>query len=109
MVHKVKTDWQDAQTSTKLKALLNIVGKIQLGGKHVTTKNVAAARSQGANDIEIHETVLIAAVFCMCNRYVDGLGTWAPEEPAIYRARAADIVEKGYSGVTAAAAALVQG
>ena len=61
-----------------MKALLNIAGKVQQGGKHVTEDDVAGARSHGATDMEIHDTVLIAAVFCMANRYVDGLGTWAP-------------------------------
>jgi uncharacterized peroxidase-related enzyme len=107
LVQRVKTDWQSAEISAKMKALLNIAGKVQQGGKHVTAEDIAAAREHGATDLEIHDTVLIAAVFCMCNRYVDGLGTWAPEDPAIYRARAAEIVEHGYTGVTEAAVALV--
>jgi len=105
LVNKVKTDWPDAEISPKLKALLNVAGKVQLGGKHVTAEDIAAARDEGATDQEIHDTVLIAAVFCMCNRYVDGLGTWAPQDPAIYRQRAAQIVEHGYTGVTQAAIA----
>ena len=105
LVQKVKTDWANAEISPKLKALLNIAGKVQLGGKNVTTADIAAARGQGATDLEIHDTVLIASVFCMCNRYVDGLNTWAPEDPAIYRARAAQVVEHGYTGVTEAAIA----
>jgi len=108
LVQRVKTDWQNAAISLKLKALLNIAGKVQLGGKHVTAEDVAAARHEGATDLEIHDTVLIASVFCMCNRYVDALGTWAPEDPPIYRARAEEIVKHGYSGVTEAATALVQ-
>jgi uncharacterized peroxidase-related enzyme len=105
LVQKVKTNWAEAKISPKLKALLNIAGKVQLGGKHVTGEDIAAARDLGATDLEIHDTVLIAAVFCMCNRYVDGLGTWAPQDPDIYRERAARIVEHGYTGVTAAAIA----
>jgi uncharacterized peroxidase-related enzyme len=108
LVQKVKTDWLNAEISLKLKALLNIAGKVQLGGKHVTAEDVTAARNEGATDLEIHDTVLIAAVFCMCNRYVDALGTWAPEDPAIYRARVDEIVEHGYAGMTEAAAALAQ-
>ena len=108
LVQKVKIDWADAEISPRLKSLLNIAGKVQLGGKHVTAQDIAAAREQGATDLEIHDTVLIAAVFCMCNRYVDGLGTWAPQDPAIYRQRAAQIVEHGYTGVTAAAIASMQ-
>src|SRR5580658_3548925 len=100
LVQKVKTDWEDAKISPKLKALLNVAGKVQLGGKNVTSQDIAAARDLGATDLEIHDTVLIAAVFCMCNRYVDGLGTWAPQDPEIYRARAARVVEHGYTAVT---------
>jgi uncharacterized peroxidase-related enzyme len=105
LVQKVKTDWLQSDISPKLKALLNIAGKVQLGGKHVSAEDIAAARDLGATDLEIHDTVLIAAVFCMCNRYVDGLGTWAPQDPGIYRQRAAQIVEHGYTGVTEAAIA----
>jgi uncharacterized peroxidase-related enzyme len=108
LVQKVKTDWPSAAISPKLKALLNIAGKVQLGGKHVTAEDISAAHAKGATDLEIHDTVLIAAVFCMCNRYVDGLDTWAPQDPAIYRARAAQIVEHGYTGVTEAAIATMQ-
>ena len=107
LVHSVKTDWLHAHISTKMKALLNIAGKVQQGGKHVTEDDVAGARSHGATDMEIHDTVLIAAVFCMANRYVDGLGTWAPENPDMYRANAAEIVAHGYSAVTETASAHV--
>jgi len=105
LVQTVKTDWTNAQISPKLKALLNIAGKVQESGKQVNKEDIAAARAQGATDREIHDTVLIAAMFCMCNRYVDGLGTWAPQEPDIYRVRASEIVEHGYSAVTEAATA----
>lgn len=107
LVQKVKTDWVNADISPKVKALLNIAGKVQQGGKCVTENDVTAARREGATDREIHDTVLIAAVFCMCNRYVDGLGTWAPQELGIYRERAERVVEHGYSAVTAEAAAQV--
>ena len=105
LVQSIKTDWINADITPKMKALLNIAGKVQLGGKHVTEGDVAAAREQGATDLEIHDTVLIAAVFCMANRYVDGLDTWAPQDMSIYRANAAQIVAHGYSSVTEAATA----
>lgn len=105
LVDRVKTDFINADISPKLKALLNIAGKVQQGGKHVTEQDIAAARQHGATDREIHDTVLIAAVFCMCNRYVDGLGTWAPQDRDIYRARAARVVEHGYTAVTETAIA----
>jgi uncharacterized peroxidase-related enzyme len=108
LVQTVKTDWMNASVSNRLKALLHIAGKVQQGGKHVTDADVAAARAQGATDLEIHDAVLIAAVFCMCNRYVDGLDTWAPADSSMYRRNAATIVAHGYVGVTEAATATVQ-
>lgn len=107
LVQTGKTNWASADISPKLKALLNIAGKVQQGGKYVTEQDVAAARAEGATDLEIHDTVLIAAMFCMCNRYGDGLGTWAPRDANIYRERAAEIVEQGYSAVTAVATDVV--
>ncbi|MFP5249935.1 MAG: peroxidase-related enzyme, partial [Acidobacteriota bacterium] len=66
LVQRVKTNWNEAEIPPKLKALLNIAGKVQQSGKLVTGEDVAAARAAGATDLEIHDTVLIAAVFCMC-------------------------------------------
>jgi uncharacterized peroxidase-related enzyme len=96
LVLKVKNDFEHASISDKLKALLVIAGKTAQGGKCVTAEDVARAREQGATDLEIHDTVLIAAVFCLCNRYVDGLATWAPDDPVFYRQRAAIVAEQGY-------------
>jgi hypothetical protein len=70
LVEKIKTDWLNADLSLKLKALLNIAGKVQQDGKLVSTEDIASVRQEGATDREIHDTVLIAAVFSMCNRYV---------------------------------------
>jgi alkylhydroperoxidase/carboxymuconolactone decarboxylase family protein YurZ len=67
-----------------LKSLLQIAGKVQLSGKEVSPADIEAARQQGADDREIHDTVLIAAAFSMFNRYVDGLGSWTPTDPAVY-------------------------
>jgi len=82
VVKQVKTDLENASISAKLKALLMIAGKVQRDGKLVTEEDVENARREGATDIEIHDTVLIAAAFCMYNRYVDGLNTWQPRNPA---------------------------
>lgn len=109
LVQKVKTDFAHAEISPKLKALLNIASKVSQDGKLVTGEDVSEARKHGATDREIHDTVLIAAMFCMCNRYVDGLATWAPRDPEIYRARAAQIVERGYAAVTEMATAQAKG
>jgi uncharacterized peroxidase-related enzyme len=103
LVAEVKGDFASAAISEKLKALLGIAAKTAQGGKHVTTADIELARARGASDLEIHDTVLIAAVFCMCNRYVDGLATWAPRDPEFYRQRAALVAEHGYAGSTGAA------
>jgi len=105
LVSQVKLHFENAEVSPKLKALLAIAGKVQLGGKNVTAEDVDRARSLGATDLEIHDTVLIAAVFCMCNRYVDGLATWAPVDPEFYRQRAALVAANGYVASTVASAA----
>jgi uncharacterized peroxidase-related enzyme len=100
LVVKVKSDAQHAPISDKLKALLVIAGKTAESGRLVTAADVTRARDHGATDLEIHDTVLIAAVFCLCNRYVDGLATWAPTDPAFYRQRAALVAEHGYAAAT---------
>ena len=100
LVAQVKVDFEQALVSDKLKALLVIAGKTAEGGKLVTAEDVDRARQLGATDLEIHDTVLIAAVFCMCNRYVDGLATWAPDDPDFYRQRAALVAQHGYAAST---------
>jgi len=74
----------------------SIAGKVQKGGKNVTADDVERARQQGATELEIHDAVLIAAAFCMYNRYVDGLATWAPQDADAYRQRAASVAGDGY-------------
>jgi uncharacterized peroxidase-related enzyme len=96
LVRRVKTDFLHADISEKLKALLVIAGKVQQGGKQVTTTDVEAARAAGATDVEIHDTVLIAAAFCMYNRYVDGLDTWQPHDEELYRQRGRKTAKEGY-------------
>lgn len=100
LVHKVKADFMTAEISPKLKALLNIAGKVQQDGKLVTSEDVQTARLEGATDLEIHDTVLIAAAFCMYNRYVDGLGTDQPADPAFYRERGKRVAREGYVAVS---------
>jgi uncharacterized peroxidase-related enzyme len=93
----VKQDVDGSPISDKLKALLAIAASVQKGGKYVTSEQVANAKALGATDLEIHDTVLIAAAFCMFNRYVDGLGTWAPQDRMFYVNRAKARAEEGYA------------
>jgi uncharacterized peroxidase-related enzyme len=95
-IDQVKVDYQSTPISEKLKSLLAIAASVQKGGKHVTENQILNAKQEGATDIEIHDTVLIAAAFCMFNRYVDGLNTWAPLDRDIYVKRGPRRAEEGY-------------
>lgn len=96
LVKQVLADPESAPISNKLRALLKIAAKVQSGGKNVTAEDVALARNEGATDIEIHDTVLIAAAFCMYNRYVDGLATWQPDNEDFYDKMGEQRVREGY-------------
>jgi uncharacterized peroxidase-related enzyme len=100
LVKQVKADFQHADISAKLKALLQVAAKVQKGGKHVTAADVEHAREAGATDLEIHDTVLIAAAFCMYNRYVDGLDTVQPRDEDKYRERGKQTAREGYVAVS---------
>jgi uncharacterized peroxidase-related enzyme len=86
----------DAPITPKLRTLLHIAAAVRADGRTVTADLIEAARSAGATDLELHDTVLIAAAFCMFNRYVDGLATFAPDDPEAYATQADRIVEHGY-------------
>jgi uncharacterized peroxidase-related enzyme len=96
LVDSVRVDLERAAVSPKLKALMGIASKVQQGGKQVTAGDVERARAEGATDLEIHDTVLIAAVFCMFNRYVDGLATLTPSEPKLYDEMGRRMARDGY-------------
>lgn len=97
LVDHVRADLDTAPVSAKLGALLRIAAAVQRGGKNVRAVDVEAARGAGASDQEIHDAVLIAAAFCMFNRYVDGLATRLPDDPGEYAAMAELIVNAGYA------------
>lgn len=82
--------------SAKMRALLVIAGKVQQSGKLVTDDDIAEARKYGATDRDIHDTVLIAATFCMFNRYVDGLATLTPTDPKDYELMGKRMATMGY-------------
>lgn len=108
-VDAVLADPAAAPVSAKLRALLAIAAQVQRGGRTVTDEDVAAARAEGATDRDVHDTVLIAASFAMFNRYVDGLATLAPADPAAYVEMGRRMAEGGYAarldGIVAAPAA----
>jgi len=95
-IDDIKRDFNSAPLSGKMKAFLSIAASVQKGGRQVTTEQIANARAEGATDKEIHDTVLIAAAFCMFNRYVDGMGTTAPLDREFYVNRAPQRALEGY-------------
>jgi uncharacterized peroxidase-related enzyme len=99
LIDDIKKDFASTSISPKLKALLSIAGSVQKGGKHVTSEQIENAKGLGATDKEIHDTVLIAAAFCMFNRYVDGLNTWAPQDRQVYIERAPMRAKEGYANI----------
>jgi uncharacterized peroxidase-related enzyme len=92
----IKNDLESSPVSDKMKALLLIATQVQQSGKAVTGESVTRAKSAGATDIEIHDTVLIAALFCLYNRYVDGLATRLPDTNEYYNTLAERLVSNGY-------------
>ena len=96
LVEQVRADPGAAPVPARLKALLAVADLVRQGGDQVSADAIDAARATGATDVEIHDTVLIAAAFCMYNRYVDGLATFAPDSPAAYFEHAGQIAEHGY-------------
>lgn len=97
LVGELKRNPDTAPLSDKMRALLRIAGKVQKSGRAVTPEDIEAARRAGAADMEIHDTVLIAALFCLYNRYVDGLATATPANPAFYEALGRRITSRGYT------------
>jgi uncharacterized peroxidase-related enzyme len=96
LVEAVRNDYREAPISEKFKSLLQIAAKVQKGGKSVLKEDIENARANGATDHDIHDTVLIAAMFCMMNRYVDGLAAITPSDLSTYPLRARQIVQNGY-------------
>lgn len=96
LIDQVRNDFTKAAISDKLKSLLVIAAKVQQNGKAVLTSDIENARQTGATDRDIHDTVLIAALFCMYNRYVDGLATITPTDLNSYPIRARQVAENGY-------------
>ena len=86
-----------APISPRMTALLAIAAAVRHSGDSVTPELITAARETGATDVEIHDTVLISAAFCMFNRYVDGLAAPAPSDPAVYLEMGAHIAAHGYA------------
>lgn len=96
LVSEVLEDMEAAKITSKMRALLQIAEKVQQSGKAVSPKDMELARKEGATDKELHDTVLIAATFCMFNRYVDGLATWTPTDPKMYDEMGERLATKGY-------------
>ncbi|MHB8633047.1 MAG: carboxymuconolactone decarboxylase family protein [Thermoplasmatota archaeon] len=96
LVEAVKSDYKSAAISEKMKALLAIAEKVQGDARTVTKGDIDVARRAGATDRDIHDAVLIAAAFCMFNRYVDGLAATTPSDGALYDLMGERMAKNGY-------------
>jgi uncharacterized peroxidase-related enzyme len=96
LVEAVIHDPASAPVSEKMRALVAVATKVQRSGLDVTTDDMSAARAAGASDEDLHDTVLVAAAFCMFNRYVDGLAANTPSDPAIYEMIGRELATNGY-------------
>lgn len=92
----IRNDIESAPLGEKMKALLTIAKLVQQSGKNVSTESIQRAKKAGATDVEIHDTVLIAALFCLYNRYVDGLATRLPESNDYFQGLAERLTTIGY-------------
>jgi uncharacterized peroxidase-related enzyme len=81
----------------KMQALLHISRTVRRQPLDLTADDVAAAHAAGATDADVQLAVLIAAAFSMYNRMVDGFRAATPPTAAVYRDRASEIAEHGYS------------
>ena len=100
VVDQILANEQAAPITEKLKALLRIADKVRQDGRLVTEEDVQCARDAGADERALHDTVLIAAAFCMYNRYVDGLATQAPQDPDDYIEMGIQLASRGYDNST---------
>lgn len=94
---RVKQDIETAPVNEKMKALLTIAKLVGKSGKLVTPAAIERAKAAGATDLEIHDTVLIAALFCLYNRYVDGMATAMPAHDNYFVTLAERLVNHGYT------------
>ena len=96
IAEKVKLDPENAPVTKKMKYLLEIARKVQADARTVSAELVTEAKHAGATDLEIHDTVLIAALFCLYNKYVDGLDSVTPVNPVFYGRLANILKTSGY-------------
>jgi uncharacterized peroxidase-related enzyme len=81
----------------KMQALLHIARTVRREPRELTATDVQAALDAGASDQDVQLAVLIASAFSMYNRIVEGFRARTPPTPEVYRERAGQIAEHGYS------------
>jgi uncharacterized peroxidase-related enzyme len=81
----------------KMRALLHIARTVRGEPRELTATDVQAALDAGASDQDVQLAVLIAAAFSMYNRIVEGFRARTPPTAEVYRERAGQIADHGYS------------
>jgi len=93
----IKTNFHQAPITKRLKSLLDLAEQVQQGGNKVTSALIDSLKTLGCSDQEIHDTVLISSLFCMFNRYLDGLGIVSHGTTFSLNERGKHIALHGYS------------
>ena len=101
LVAAVRRDVRTAPVDERMRALLLIADKVRISGNGVTQEDVDRARAEGADDDALHDTVLVAAAFCLANRYVDGLAAITPDDERTYDEAGQRLATDGYLSITA--------
>ncbi len=96
LIDVVKTG-SSAGLDDKMCALLHIARTLAATPRGVEESDVQAALDAGATDADVQLTVVIASAFAMYNRLVEGFRARTPPSAEMYRERAGEIAEHGYS------------
>ena len=81
----------------KMQALLHIARTVRREPRELTSMDVQVALDAGASDQDVQLAVLIASAFSMYNRIVEGFRARTAPTAEVYRERAEQIAEHGYS------------
>ncbi len=82
----------------KTRSFLAIAEHVRAGIAPLPNALVSAARAAGADDVAIHDVILVAAAFSMFNRYVESTGALTPPADAeSYVTNAERLATKGYN------------
>lgn len=96
LINEILEDSNLSTITERQNVILNIAKNVQRGGLFVTAKQIEEAKLKGISELEIHDIVLIASLFCFFNKYSDGLGLTSNDTPETLSKRGQIMAEFGY-------------